>query len=118
MSIRIVNFVVDGSRDIIAADSHGSLYRLDEHLRLKRQSPKTYHGAGIHTIAADDQWVFTRDVGGNVIRWRKDRCFPKISWSRNTSVPSRPTTFSRRRAPPVLSRCATANSMSRTRMAS
>jgi outer membrane protein assembly factor BamB len=77
MSIRIVNFVVDGSRDIIAADSNGSLYRLDEHLRLKRQSPKTYHGAGIHTIAADDQWVFTRDVGGNVIRWRKDTLLPE-----------------------------------------
>jgi outer membrane protein assembly factor BamB len=77
MGTRIVNFIIDENRDIIAADSHGSLYRLDERLRLKQQSPKTYHGAGIHTIAADDQWIFTRDVGGNIIRWCKDRLLPE-----------------------------------------
>jgi len=76
MGNRITNFVVDGGERLIAANDQGLLYTLDRDLNVLRQSTRTYHSMGIHTVAADERWVYTRDVAGSIARWDKHTLAP------------------------------------------
>jgi hypothetical protein len=76
-SCRLTTFVYDASASLIfAADDRGLVYRLSVGLQFLQRSASTAHGVAIHAIEKDDLHLYTRDSGGNVVRWCKERLEP------------------------------------------
>jgi outer membrane protein assembly factor BamB len=74
---RFSTFIYDAaSAQIFAGDDKGLIHRISDALEWRQQSPATSHGVAIHAITCDDKHVYTRDVAGNLVRWRKDSLAP------------------------------------------
>lgn len=74
---RFTTFVHDAaSSQIFAGDDKGLIHRISGSLGWLQSSPSTTHGVAIHAIACDRGHVYTRDIGGNLVRWSKASLAP------------------------------------------
>ena len=67
---RLTNVVVNLSRSrIFAADDRGAVYVFAPDLTLIDKAVASIHSVAIHGLAVDENWIYTRDFAGNLIRW-------------------------------------------------
>lgn len=78
-SIRITNIVIDNNTgNIFAADDKGLLRKLSPELDLIKSSISTKFSAYIGAIDQDDQYIYTRDIQGKIVKWNKLTLQPEI----------------------------------------
>lgn len=78
-SIRITNIVIDNNTgNIFAADDKGLLRKLSPELDLIKSSISTKFSAYIGAIDQDDQYIYTRDIQGKIVKWNKLTLQPEV----------------------------------------
>ncbi|MES2207370.1 MAG: hypothetical protein V4525_11350 [Pseudomonadota bacterium] len=74
---RFTNLIYDDQSEFIfAVDDKGLLHKLTRELQIDCTSAATSHGVVQHGLCGDDQYIYTRDVAGNVVRWDKQTLQP------------------------------------------
>lgn len=77
VNARITNFVFDQARKLVfASDDRGCVHAFDLQLRPVKSSAASIHSVHLMGLTQDDEHLYTRDVAGNLIRWRKDGLLP------------------------------------------
>jgi len=71
MSIRIISMAKHPNNEIlICGDFNGIVYRMNKNLEiLDRSSPVPGHVSTLYKIVCNDQFIFGRDIKGNLIQW-------------------------------------------------